>query len=996
MRIWKIFFVALVVGAMNFANFFTAESSPTTENAIRTEPTTTPAESLVTPESILQGSYDTFKVGYVKNTGFLKESREGHKIGYGYEYMEFLANYAHCKFEYVAYDDWSDLLDKLSTGEVDLIPNMPGDYHQLQNATRTDHVIGRFPMEIVVGDGGAKPKMILGNLTTGYPTPQLAGVARGEGFEYDLVSYSRMEDMKKAFHRNEIDGYIASMTDPHSSENVLAMFDRKSYRLSVSSDRPDLLLRMNLAMDMMLLNQPNIRDMLNNKYLRAEGFPLILSRNEKNFLAEKKKLRAAIFMYKQPYAYKDKSGNLVGVVPEIIKKIGDDLNLEIEIVETKSLSETRALIQKGEIDFVADAVCDFSWAEEFSMNPTQPYLMLDYIPVTRADYFESPSANPTVAVCKSMLYTADYVEPNYPKENILYLSTFEETLQAVNNGQADIAFVYRDSFHSLIESAGTYTLEAGAASVYSEQISLGVFTGEDPQLWHILNKEINHIDVEWVRDALNRNQQTVAPFSLKRAIHHHPFRAMAVLSLIALAVGGFLFYRHKMNQRHFELVQHMAYTDLRYDLPNVPWLELNVPPAFDKIHEENPAMKTFFVAFSLISGAVIIDNHGHKIIDKQFQLLAAYLAKVPHVIFTAAGVDVDHLICFCKAESPEKIIDWAESIIKEYSYMETADAGAKVILHTRAGISNYDRTTYVQQAVDRALTACHKNTADEVKFFDEKLEESLTSQHNIESRMEQALKDDEFKAWYQPKYDIKTRRIIGAEALVRWISPETGFMPPGKFIPLFEQNGFVIQVDYHILEKTFQLQKERLDAGKEVVPISVNQSRLHMTEDGYLDKIRAIVEKYNLPPGLIELEITETMFGDFDAKTAQQNAENIIRELHGMGFTISVDDFGSGYSSFSLLGKLPMDVMKIDRSILTGADTSQRMREILGNVIKLGHSLSMKVLCEGIETTEQENLLLELGCRYGQGFLNAKPMPVDDFINFFEKRNAEVDAAMNA
>ena len=183
---------------------------------------------------------------------------------------------------------------------------------------------------------------------------------------------------------------------------------------------------------------------------------------------------------------------------------------------------------------------------------------------------------------------------------------------------------------------------------------------------------------------------------------------------------------------------------------------------------------------------------------------------------------------------------------------------------------------------------------------------------------------------------------------------------------------------------------ERLKAGKEVVPISVNQSRLHMTEDGYLDKMRAIVEKYNLPPNIIELEVTESMFGDFDKKTARQNAEKIITGLKEMGFIISVDDFGAGYSSFSLLGSLPMDVMKIDRSVLTGADTSQKMKKILGNVIKLGHSLGMNVICEGIETVEEEQLLLSLGCRYGQGFLNAKPMPVDDFIKFFEQRNSEV------
>ncbi|MBQ1336526.1 MAG: EAL domain-containing protein, partial [Selenomonadaceae bacterium] len=168
------------------------------------------------------------------------------------------------------------------------------------------------------------------------------------------------------------------------------------------------------------------------------------------------------------------------------------------------------------------------------------------------------------------------------------------------------------------------------------------------------------------------------------------------------------------------------------------------------------------------------------------------------------------------------------------------------------------------------------------------------------------------------------------------------------------------------------------------VTISVNQSRLHMTEEDYLEKMRALVKKYKLPKGLIELELTETVFGDFDQKAQREQAASTIHALKEMGFIISVDDFGSGYSSYTLLNYLPMDVMKIDRSLLIASDDSDRMRSILGNIIQLGRLLDMKVLCEGIETPEQELLLLELGCEYGQGYLNAKPMPEADYLAFLE------------
>ena len=931
------------------------------------------------------------KVGYVVNTGFMSEDRPGHTVGYGYEYMEFLENYMPCEFEYIVFDDWTDLLDKLNTGEIDIIPNLPGDHKWLVNAASTDHVVGRFPMELVITSDKIKPHINLARVRTNYDTPGLDEVARAEGFEYTFTSYRTYQEVVDAYSRGDVDGYVDAMLFYNKSKHTYALFDRQNYRLSVRADRTDLLDRLNWAMDQLLLDQSDIRDTLKRKYNLKEGFPLLLTRDEKNFLAEKRKLRTAIFLYQHPYAYRDEYGNLVGVLPDIIQRISEDLSIDIEIVETRSFEETRDLMVNGEIDFVADSVCDFSWAGSYNISPTQNYFRRDYVPVTRANHYIDPR-RAKVATCANLQYTADFIEQNFPKENIIYLSAIEDTLRAVSDGRAEVAYVARDCVNSLIDSAETYDLEIGAVSAYSELISLGTRADGDLKLWHILNKEINHIDVSWVRDMLNKHSQISTAFNFKRFAYHNPFKVIGFLGFLIFALGAYI-YRRNMNRKNFEMVRRMAYTDSRYDLPNVAWLEMKVPDAFKQLRDKNPDAKAFFAVFSMASDAVMTQNTGHKIIENQFKQLADGLKNSEPVIFTGAGIDVGHLICFCRAESAEKISAWAAEIIDKYSHMDTADAKAKIVVHMKAGISEYAETLDVQQAIGRAVTSCQQISSNAVKIFDAKLEEILTTEHDIENRMIDALKNNEFKAWYQAKYDLKTRKIIGAEALVRWISPELGFMPPGKFIPLFEQNGFVIQVDYYILEKTCQLQRLRLNAGKEVVPISVNQSRLHMTEDGYLDKMRAIVEKYNLPPNLIELEITETMFGDFDKKDRRQNAERIINGLKELGFTISVDDFGAGYSSFSLLSSLPMDIMKIDRSVLTGADSSQKMRQILGKVIELGKSLGMSVICEGIETPEEEKLLLSLGCRYGQGFYNAKPMPVDDFISFFEKRNAEVSAA---
>lgn len=971
MEKYKNFLVAIVIiAAINLTCIFSAGATP---------PTTSPAA---------QNKYETLKVGYVVNTGFMYEDRLGHTVGYGYEYMEFLENYVPCRFEYVAFNDWTELLDKLNTGEIDLVPNLPGDHKYLVNAKSTAHVIGRFPMELVIAEDKIKPHIKLARVKTNYDTPGLDEVARQEGFSYTLVPYKTYQNILDAYEKGEVDGYVDAMLFYSKSKETYAVFDRQNYRISVRADRTDLLDRLNWAMDQLLMYQSDIRDVLKRKYNLKEGFPLLLSRDEKNFLSEKKKLRTAIFNYQSPYAYHDENGKLVGVVPDIIKRISSDLKMEIEIVETNSFEDTRNLMVNDKIDFVADVVCDFSWAGNNNINLTQRYFQRDYVPVTRSNYRLDSSKRTIVAACKDRLYTADFIEANFPKDDIIYLPTFEDTLKAVRNGQADVAYVYRDSANSLVDATGTYDLEIGAVTAYSEWISLGTRLNGDFRLWHILNKEVNHIDVSWVRDMLSKHQQLSTSFSIEKFVYHHLYKVIIFLSLLIIAIGAFI-YRRNMHKKNFDLVHRMAYTDFRYNLPNVPWLEMKIPLALQKLRKKNPDTKFFFVIFAMMSTAVMTENRGHKIIENQFHTLADGLRNSKTAIFTAAGLDVGNLVCFCKSDSLEKISAWAAKILKKYSYIDTADASAKIAIHMKAGISTYDESLDIQQAIGRAFVVCQQISTNEVKVFDEKMEQALTTEHEIENAMVDALENDEFKAYYQPKYDIQTRKVIGAEALVRWISPTMGFMPPGKFIPLFEQNGFIIQVDYYILEKTCQLLRERLDAGKEVVPFSVNQSRLHMTEDGYLEKMRAIIDKYKLPPHLIELEITETMFSDFDKKAARQNAERIVNALKDMGFTISIDDFGAGYSSFSLLGSLPMDVLKIDRSVLTGADSSPKMKSILGKVIELGHSLGMLVICEGIETVEEEKLLISLGCRYGQGFLNAKPMPVNDFVDFFEKRNSE-------
>lgn len=938
-----------------------------------------------------EDALQTLRVGYVPGTGFLEENRPGHMMGNSFEYMEFLAEYGEWQFEYVPCATWWEAGAKLESGEVDILPAMPGDYNSLPFAQRVDHVVARFPMELVVQDNLQKNALRLGTLDYNYPIPSLPAVAKAEGFTYELVEFHDAVEMEKAFSQRYIDGYVDAMLHPEKPDHVLAIFDRVSYRLMVRSDRKELLAKLNYCMDQLLLDQPNIRNRLNDKYGRAKGFPLVLTPEEREFLKNKEKLSVAVLMRQKPYLYKDENGEWQGVIPAVLQQIAGDTGVQIEILEADSLEDVKRMVRRGSVDFVADVPCDFSWLKDLGLAPTQPYMDVHYVQVWRRgnNYLSSPR----VAAVRDSFHTKEFVEMSYKEEQILYCDTIEECLKAVSDGKADVTYAPRGMVPHLVESAQVYNLEAETESRFAESVSLGILREADPRLWHILNKEINHLPPGLVNNAaINVAKDTTYHWNPMWLLHHYPLQT----SLVILAIMGtalLVFWnRTRMRKRHIEAIQYMAYTNLRYRLPNLLWLENRMEEIREHMKQEparEPEELMYAVVFDMNSKSSAVEVYGRDLLDRHLRSVAEKLKAKEWVSEVVAGADAGQLVAVCKAGGEGAIRNLVTEAVEEFGYLETAEA--RVSMHLRAGICPLLKDDFLQEITDRAGTACRELQGREsVRFYDEALKEQLALEQRIEANMEKALERGEFKAWYQPKYDIETRRIVGAEALVRWQSEEMGFMPPGKFIPIFEQNGFVMAVDFALLVQTFELQKRRLAEGKPTVPISVNQSRLHITEEGYLDKMREIVDKYRLPPGLVELEVTETMFGDFDHESHREKAAGVMGELHKLGFTLSLDDFGSGFSSFTMLDYLPLDTMKIDRSILVASDHSERMRHILGNIIELGRTIDMKVICEGIETGEQEKMLLELGCRYGQGYLNSKPLPEQEFIEFLERRNGEV------
>lgn len=265
-----------------------------------------------------------------------------------------------------------------------------------------------------------------------------------------------------------------------------------------------------------------------------------------------------------------------------------------------------------------------------------------------------------------------------------------------------------------------------------------------------------------------------------------------------------------------------------------------------------------------------------------------------------------------------------------------------------------------------------KNTyTTAVAFYDEALHEKERRKNRIESHMQAALESGEFKLFLQPKMDLRTGALAGAEALVRWQTEDGSILYPGDFIPLFESNGFCAKLDLYMVERVCAHLRAWLDAGIPPVPISVNQSKLLFYEGDYMERLESLVHRYRVPPRLITLEILEGL--------AAEHLEDInarIAQLHDRGFRVSMDDFGSGYSSLNTLCQLKIDELKLDQGFLRRASREGDARRflILEQIVELARKLGLSTVAEGVETQEDADLMRRLGCQYGQGYHYSRPI----------------------
>ena len=444
------------------------------------------------------------------------------------------------------------------------------------------------------------------------------------------------------------------------------------------------------------------------------------------------------------------------------------------------------------------------------------------------------------------------------------------------------------------------------------------------------------------------------------------FAVLIVMFLMLVVIG-----RYAGSEQ--EKIQKLSYVDELTEAPN----ENAFKERTAYLLKQYTDIPYLVCCFDILNFRYINEVYGHQKADMLLRALSQALAESYTYNEAFGRIGADRFVGLVVDDGRAKPrIDFINTRIKD----ATSTILMNYPIRIKTGIyyvkdHNEDVSAIVDKA-NLARKAVDVNARGElVGEYREQLMEETRKQEQIESRMEEALANGEFVPFFQPKWDMVHDHICGAEALVRWRKPDGNIVPPGDFIPVFESNGFIEKIDFYMLDRVCSYIRNMIDQGRDVYPVSINQSRFLMHNPEYISKVQQILLKYKIPKGLVELELTETVFFH-----EQDRMLDVMRQLKDFNMNLSIDDFGSGYSSLNLLRDIPFDVLKIDRGFLDESAQSASGKWILKKIVEMAAGLNLKVICEGVETREQVEMLLEIGCNLAQGYLYSRPIPLEEFV----------------
>lgn len=914
-------------------------------------------------------------VGYYDFDGFTMEAEDGSVTGYACDYLDEIATYTGWTYEYIP-GTLEECLDRLATGEIDLLGGIQYTEERGRIYGYSEYEIGsEYSMllveednkEVHYDDYEAFNGLRIGFLRKTYQSELMVTYAEEHGFSYESFWYDSTDEQRAALERGEINAILIGSLQRNDGLKVVAKFWPLPFYFIASKNEPEFLEELNRAMENVQTGDINFDVKLYNKYY-GESFArqVAFTEEEAAFIAGHPILRVAYNDSWNPIIYYNEEKDACdGVNAGILKLLSDTSGIEFEFVRTSGEEEAVKKLQSGE----ADLICGFpshyvDEGRERNIFLTKPYYEVPVMLAAASGQYSTEIHK--IAVPKDSLALLWYGRDLYPDMEIIPMENTQACVLSVKVGKADALFENSYILDQYYKERQALDPEPLMSTRTFLPLSFGVAKNSDPALRTLLNKLISQIPSEKVNEITVKSTMEsvhVDPWTLVRRFALPVFAAVFIIIVCVIL-------------RSKQKIEQYAFVDPLTGYANKTKFMLSA----QKLLWNKERLGYAAVSLDIDKFKRINNMHGFDVGNRILKEISEVVEREMNFgeIFCRESDDrFDLLLHFRTEESTEGRV-WG--MIEKISQLPQVIGGS--FQYTMScGIYELEKQDKdIYSAIEWANLArenAKKYRKNWISWYDDSMRMKMMQEQEIENRMETALRNKEFQVYYQPKICLRDEKVVGAEALVRWKKKDGTMLYPDQFIPVFESNSFILKLDLYMFEQVCIQICKWIDEGLTPYPVSVNLSRVHLSEPDFHLRYTEILEKYNVSPTLLEIELTEsTIFENISQMSF------VVTAFKEAGLKVSVDDFGSGYSSLTLLKDLDFDYLKMDKEFLNTASVTERGKKVIRSTKFLADQLDMILLAEGVETLQQVEFLQTIGCDLAQGYYFAKPMPLAEFERY--------------
>lgn len=920
----------------------------------------------------------TVKVAFFPMDGYHIKNADGSYGGMDVEYLNALSEYVNWNLEYVECDSWEDALLRLKNREVDIVGSAQYSQERAEIYSYADLSSG-YTFGVIAALPGTNIAYEDFSLMQGVTFGMVKNYVRKNEFlqyMYDneivnpaIIEYDSTALMQEALAKGEIDAFVHTFTEVKEGQRLIGRFAPRPFYYITYKGNEDVLRELNEAIVDLKINQSELETALMNEYFYSKfDKAVLLTTDEEDYIKDNRSITVGYVDGFYPFSYNE-GGEFRGLTKEILESGLSVAGFTLDYRMLPNRQAAYRAVQDGEVDLFAYSAEPQEDITQYGLKNVAEYAEVPLVLVMK----ESGNSNEVDTVA-TVSFLEEFATVSFYSENleIYTYETQQECIDAVLTGTVDAVLCNGYLAEHLMRTEVKYaTLQI--KNVFSGGYSISMAVRENNRLLAgILKKTISEIDYKMVNEYMLK--ENVYPMvSFTDFIMDNSLIIITVLVVMMILVV--IVVSHMLSNSR--KIQKLMYKDSKIDIWNMNyftfWGEHRLLPERKLEYAVAYVNLGQFRRYNVIYGW----NAGERLLD----LVAAVLKKnVDADVEICARAQSDRFVLLLGYQDEEalmKRILRIKELVEDSIYKATENHMALLMGIYHMPGDDVDLKEAVNKA-NQALDFAGNGKDDDIIIYDEELEVLIKERHEREKLLESVDINKDFVAFYQPKVDIRTNAIVGAEALVRFKDPSDGgrIKAPGFFVPYYEQTGRITEIDFFVCESVCRMLRRRMDEGLPVVTVSCNFSRMHFIKDGFVEHFESLLNKYRIDKELIEVEITETLVVE---ELQQNKVKETIDLLKGKGIRISIDDFGAGYSSLGVFEQIPASVVKMDRAFFLNKQNHTRQVKIMRGIVKLTEELDAQIVCEGVETEDDIHLMEEIGAYVAQGYYYSKPVDEETF-----------------